>query len=159
MAGVAVLLALVADGISDPIIGQLSDNWRSKRWGRRPPFMLAAIVPYLATLIAIFNPLGELSQGELFAWYLVFAILVRNFLTLFTVPHMALGAELATGHIERTRITTARNITGYIGGLTIQVVAWFLVIPAATLAGNVADGYRNVGFFAAALALIGMTAA
>ena len=158
LAGLAALLALVADGISDPIIGQISDNWRSRRWGRRHPFMLVAIVPYLASLIAIFNPPGDLSQGQLFAWYLAFAILVRSFLTLFTVPHMALGAELSTDYAERTRIATGRNIMGYIGGLSIQVVAWFLVIPAATLAGDVADGYRNVGFVAAGLALLGMTA-
>lgn len=29
MAGLAALLALIADGISDPIIGQVSDNYRN----------------------------------------------------------------------------------------------------------------------------------
>jgi Na+/melibiose symporter-like transporter len=159
LAGLAALLALVADGISDPIIGQISDNWGGKRWGRRHPFMLAAMVPYVLCLLAIFNPPGELSQGALFAWYLLFAVLVRSFLTLFTVPHMALGAELSEDYTERTRIATGRNIMGYIGGLTIQVTAWFLLIPAATTAGNAGDGYRQVGFVAAALALLGMVAA
>ena len=37
MAGLAALLALVADGISDPIIGQISDNFRNSKWGRRHP--------------------------------------------------------------------------------------------------------------------------
>ncbi|MDX1734799.1 MAG: MFS transporter, partial [Halioglobus sp.] len=101
----------------------------------------------------------ELSEGQLFAWYLVFAITVRSLLTLFTVPHMALGAELTADYGERTTVATYRNTLGYIGGLTIQVVAWFLIIPAATSAGNVADGYRNVGYFAAALALFGMVVA
>ncbi|MEP5764251.1 MAG: MFS transporter [Halieaceae bacterium] len=158
LAGLAALLALIADGISDPIIGQISDNWRRGKLGRRHPFMGFAIVPYLAALLAIFNPPPDLSQGALFAWYLCFAILVRNLLTLFTVPHMALGAELSDDYTERTSIATGRTIMGYIGGLTIQVIAWFLVIPLATAAGSTADGYRQVGYVAALLALVGMTA-
>jgi GPH family glycoside/pentoside/hexuronide:cation symporter len=159
LAGFAALLALIADGISDPIIGQLSDNWRIKKWGRRHPFMIAAIVPYAAALIAIFHPPADLSEQGLFAWYLVFAITVRTFLTLFTVPHMALGADLSQQYEERTSIAVFRNFLGYCGGLSIQVVAWFLIIPAATLAGDTAEGYRNVGIFAAALAMCGMLAA
>lgn len=159
LAGLAALLALVADGISDPIVGQVSDNWAGKRWGRRHPFMLVAIVPYVLALLAIFNPPAGLSQGELFAWYLGFAILVRTLLTLFTVPHMALGAELSADYLERTSIATGRNIMGYFGGLSIQVTAWFLVIPIATAAGSAAEGYRQVGYVAAALALFGMIAA
>lgn len=121
--------------------------------------MLAAMVPYIVALLAIFNPPDNLSQGALFAWYLVFAILVRSFLTLFTVPHMALGAELSEDYTERTAIAAGRNVMGYIGGLTLQVTAWFLLIPAAITAGDAAEGYRQVGFVAAGLALIGMVAA
>ena len=164
LAGLGALLALIADGISDPIIGQVSDSWGKdrpggQRWGRRHPFMLLAIVPYIGSLIAIFNPPAELSQGALFAWYLGFAILVRSFLTLFTVPHMALGAELSEDYQVRTEIATYRNIMGYVGGLLIQMTAWFLVIPAATSAGDVAAGYRNVGLVCAALGLLGMLVA
>ncbi len=159
MAGLAALLALVADGISDPIIGQLSDNWSNKKWGRRHPFMLVGMVPYAAALLAMFNPPETLSQTNLFIWYLVFAITVRTFLTLFTVPHMALGADLSEDYEERTSIAIYRNFLGYTGGLTIQVVAWFMIIPAATAAGDTGEGYRNVGTFAAILALLGMATA
>jgi len=156
LAGLAALLALTADGISDPVIGQLSDNWRRGRWGRRHPFMAAALIPFLASLIAIFHPPAELSEGALFAWYLGMAIAVRTSLTLFTVPHMALGAELSEDYRERTTISVFRNTLGYVGGLLIQVSAWFVVIPAATRAGDPGVGYANVGYVAAGLALIGM---
>ncbi len=159
LAGLAAMLALIADGVSDPLIGSVSDNWKGGKWGRRHPFMLFAIVPYAFALLAIFNPPTEFSESQLFAWYLVFAITVRTFLTFFTVPYMALGAELTPDYTERTSVATYRNTLGYVGGLTIQVVAWFLIIPAATTAGSVAEGYRNVGFFAAALAVFGMLVA
>lgn len=156
LAGLAAMLALFADGISDPLIGSLSDNWKSKRWGRRHPFMVVAILPYAAALIAMFNPPEILTQSQLFIWYLVLAITVRTFLTIFTVPYMALGAELTDDYNERTTVATFRNTLGYVGGLLIQVLAWFLIIPAATLAGDVGAGYRNIGVVAAAIAVAGM---
>lgn len=156
LAGLAALIALVADGISDPLIGSISDNWRGGRWGRRHPFLLAAMLPYAGALIGIFNPPDTLSQGQLFVWYVILAIAVRTFLTLFTVPHMALGAELSDDYAERTAIATYRNSLGYVGGLLIQIVAWFMILPAATAAGDVAEGYRNIGVVAALLALFGM---
>ena len=42
--GVAIGLSLLWDGISDPLVGTLSDRLRS-RWGRRFPFMLLSTVP------------------------------------------------------------------------------------------------------------------
>jgi glycoside/pentoside/hexuronide:cation symporter, GPH family len=159
LAGLAALLALIADGISDPIIGHLSDTKRLSKWGRRHPFMIVAVVPFCISLIAIFNPPADLSQTGLFAWYLGMAIVIRTFLTLFTVPHMALGAELSEDYTERTSIAVYRNILGYLSGLSIQVVAWFLLIPIAVSAGNMIEGYRNIGYVGAVVAFIGMVAA
>jgi len=156
LAGLAALLALVADAISDPVLGQVSDNWKAGKWGRRHPFMAAAIIPFPLFLICIFNPPEDLSQYQLFAWYLGNAVVIRTFLTIFTVPHLALGAELSDDYEERTSVATYRTLVGYAGGLSIQIIAWFVLIPAATAAGAVAIGYRNVGFVAAAVALIGM---
>jgi Na+/melibiose symporter-like transporter len=157
MAGLVALLALLADGISDPIIGQMSDNFRNGKWGRRHPFMIISTIPFCLSLVAIFNPPAELSQLHLFVWYLVFAIIVRTFLTLFAVPHMALGAELSSDYTERTSIMTYRTILFYGGNILIQVVAFFILIPTAIERGDLSEGYRQIGLVAAALALTGMT--
>ena len=44
LAGLAILLMLVIDAISDPLIGYYSDNMKS-RWGRRHPYMNFSAVP------------------------------------------------------------------------------------------------------------------
>ena len=44
LVSLGILIALIFDAISDPLIGYLSDNFRS-RWGRRHPFMYAAGIP------------------------------------------------------------------------------------------------------------------
>jgi len=42
--GAGILIALLIDGMVDPIIGHVSDHLHA-RWGRRHPFMYAAALP------------------------------------------------------------------------------------------------------------------
>lgn len=112
--------------------------------------MAAAIVPFPLFLIAIFNPPKSFSQYQLFAWYLVNAVVIRTFLTLFTVPHLALGAELSTDYDERTSVATYRNLMGYVGGLSIQVIAWL-----SRLFVHHFDKKRGVVLLICCMALIG----
>ena len=45
LAGLGPTLALIIDAITDPLVGSWSDRFRSKRFGRRHPFMLIAPLP------------------------------------------------------------------------------------------------------------------
>ena len=103
LAGAAALLALLVDAITDPMVGQLSDRFRS-RWGRRHQFMLAGALPFGLAMVAIFSPPEGLDQSQLFAWMLIGAITVRLMLTLFFVPHLSLGAELVRDYHGRTSL-------------------------------------------------------
>ena len=53
--GTAIMLAMIADAITDPVVGITSDKWRSKH-GRRHPFLFIAPVPLAFSLYCIFNP-------------------------------------------------------------------------------------------------------
>jgi GPH family glycoside/pentoside/hexuronide:cation symporter len=44
LAATAMALAIIADAITDPLIGAISDNFRS-RFGRRHPFLFIAPIP------------------------------------------------------------------------------------------------------------------
>jgi glycoside/pentoside/hexuronide:cation symporter, GPH family len=122
LAGLALGIALVFDAITDPLVGSMSDNWRS-RLGRRHPFMYAAIVPLALSFYFLLAPpaLGEIG---LFAWLLIFAVLARGAMTLYYVPHQALGAELSTDFVERTRIVGYRQFFGTFGGLLAVVIGF-----------------------------------
>ena len=99
--GIAIMLAMVGDAISDPVVGMISDRWHS-RLGRRHPFLLAAPLPLAISLYFIFSPPeifivgqgGEPVQILLFMWLACWTIAARIFLTLYTIPHHALGGEL-----------------------------------------------------------------
>ncbi|MBN8429657.1 MFS transporter [Microbulbifer salipaludis] len=159
IAGLAAMLSIIADAISDPIVGYLSDKSKSRRWGRRHPFMAVSMLPVSLSLFAIFNPPAGLADGGLFAWYICTAILVRTALTFFVVPHMAMAAELSDDYHERTNIVLHRTFWGYAGGISLQILAWFILIPIATREGDLASGYQNVGLAAAILSLVGMAIA
>lgn len=114
LAGQAILIALLFDAVTDPLIGTLSDRMKS-RWGRRHPFLYAAAIPLGVFFSLSFSPPPELSQLELFGWLATTTVLTRASMTLFHVPHLALGAELSTDYEERTRIVTLAYLLTRIG--------------------------------------------
>lgn len=129
LAGLALFIALCIDGITDPVIGSLSDGWRS-RWGRRHPFMYISAIPLALCFFLLFAPPSGLGQGALFAWLSLFAVLVRFFMTLYQVPHLALGAELSDGYEERSSLVGYRTAFGLIGGATLVIVGFSFYFSA-----------------------------
>ncbi len=121
--GVAVGSALLFDAVSDPLVGALSDRVRS-RWGRRHPFLFASAVPLGACFIALFAPPSGLDSSGLFWWLFGWTVAMRQSLTLYHVPHLALGAELSTDYLERSRVMSHNALFGVFGGAGIYFAAW-----------------------------------
>ncbi len=122
LAGLATTISLVFDAVSDPLMGAISDRWRS-RFGRRHPFMLVAAVPLGVTIFCIFSPPAGLEGWALFAWFTGFSVLMRLFVTLFSVPHLALGAELSEDYLQRSTIMSYNAVFGWVGGAGIFLIA------------------------------------
>jgi Na+/melibiose symporter-like transporter len=157
LAGSAALLALMVDAITDPMVGRLSDRFDS-RWGRRHPFMLAGAIPFGIAIVALFSPPDGLTQGALFSWMLGGAITVRLMLTLFFVPHLSLGAELATDYHGRTSLIGYRVFFTYAGVLVTSVVGFAVFFPPTNEFANGMlnkASYPNFGLFCA---IMGTTA-
>jgi Na+/melibiose symporter-like transporter len=112
--GFAILVASIFDGITDPIAGAISDRTRS-RLGRRHPYMLATALPLGIVFYLVWVPPSGISQDALVAW-LVFWLLVQRLLaTFYTVPYLALGAELTRDYQARTELTAVRAYLSSIG--------------------------------------------
>lgn len=129
LAGLAITIALVFDAITDPLVGSFSDRWRSKL-GRRHPFMFAAPVPVMVCLFLIYSPPDTLDSFGLFMWLTVFTVLMRSCMTLFQVPHLALGAELSADFTERSRVMGINSLFGAIGGMGIAIIAYSFFFSA-----------------------------
>jgi len=149
LAGSAALLALLVDAITDPMAGQMSDRF-SSRWGRRHPFMLAGSIPFGIAIVALFSPPAGLSEMQLFSWMLGGAISVRLMLTLFFVPHLSLGAEMASDYHGRTSLIGYRVFFTYAGILLTSVIGFAVFFPPTEAYSNGMPNrasYPNFGLF------------
>ncbi|RZO17119.1 MAG: hypothetical protein EVB00_02490, partial [SAR86 cluster bacterium] len=160
LAGLAVLIATLFDAVSDPLVGSISDNFRSK-YGRRHPFMFAAPLPAMLCIYLVFSPPVEMGQIAIFAWFAIFTILLRLSITLFTIPHLALGAELSDDYIERSNVMSFNNVFAYTGVIIMHVYVWFFVFPnidGFEMGQLSRDAYPSIVFFSCLLIGTAMTA-
>lgn len=125
----ATFLALIIDAFSDPVMGQISDNTRSRRWGRRHGWILISSVPTALALTLLFSPPAGMSDTGLFFWMAAFMIGTRIFITGYTVPYFALAADMSNHYDERTSIVGMRTIFENIFNLVVFVIAFMVFLP------------------------------
>jgi GPH family glycoside/pentoside/hexuronide:cation symporter len=114
LVGLALTLIRVYDAIADPIIGWISDNFRSKH-GRRRPFILVAGcatglgLPFLFAVSPTWADKTFLGASAVF-WYMMGSSLIYvPIVSLFSVPFHSLGAEMSPDYLERTSIMTYKG--------------------------------------------------
>jgi glycoside/pentoside/hexuronide:cation symporter, GPH family len=129
LVGTALLVALIFDAVTDPLIGSISDSLRS-RWGRRHGFMYASAVPMGVSFYFMFAPPAGLSEMGLVSWAFCWAVLSRAAMTLYHVPHMSLGAELSSDYHQRTIIVAYRVFFGFVGAVLLLVASRAVFLPA-----------------------------
>ncbi|MEO1322822.1 MAG: MFS transporter [Pseudomonadota bacterium] len=151
LVGAALLIAMIVDGVTDPVVGYWSDNLRTA-FGRRHPFMYAAIIPVGIAYYFVWNPPAGLDGNALFPYLLAITIAVRVSFTFYDVPSSALVAELTDDYDERTSFLSFRYVFGWIGGLMIAVFALrFLLVPTEQYGSGFfnIDGYQTYGLISA----------
>jgi Na+/melibiose symporter-like transporter len=132
--GLVLTAVRVLDAVIDPTVGRLSDLSRL-RWGRRKPFIAAAIPVAVVGAFGLFFPPRDAGA----AWLFIFNALVTWGWTLLSLPYWAWGAELSDDYRERQRITSFRE-GGTIVGILISAVA-----PVALgMTGAVAEAHLLV---------------
>ncbi len=109
IAGLVIAISLAWDGISDPLVGSWSDRLRS-RYGRRHPFMTYSAIPAAIGFVGLFSPPEAVvnSTTLLAVWLLFWSLWVRTFITTFSIPHLALSAELTRDYHERSQLLGLR---------------------------------------------------
>lgn len=127
LTSLALGISLVIDAISDPLIGAWSDRISTK-FGRRHPFMIAGMLPLGLLFYATFNP-PILDESGYFAWLLVCAILTRLSVSLYHVPHLALGAEIARDYGQRTTLYAINTAFLFLAMYGAQAIALRLFFP------------------------------
>ncbi|MEE4348879.1 MAG: MFS transporter [Pacificimonas sp.] len=137
----ALLIAIVADAFSDPVVGYWSDNLRS-RWGRRHPFMYAVAVPVTVAYYFLWVPPQGWGDEALFVYLLVMTVVVRTLITFYETPAAALAAEITSDYDERATLMSWRAFFGWSGGNVLTVVSFLVIFPAMATA-TIPNGQFN----------------
>lgn len=157
----SVLMAtLVLDALLDPVVGQVSDSWRS-RLGRRLPLMYGAALPLSVFVVALWNPPGGLSQAALAAYLFACLAAVRLFDTFFELPHLAIVPELVADPHNRTRIYTWRYLFEAAGGILVSALAYNVFMrenPDGTGGILAREGYTGFAWFSGVILLAALLA-
>lgn len=128
--GIAISLSLVLDGLTEPVVGSWSDRTKNAKLGRRHPWMYAAPIPIALSFYGIFNPPDGLGPLGLTIWCGVFVSLLRQVMTFFHTPHLALGAELSPNYIERSKVMAYNSFFTWAGGAGMTWVAYSYFFPS-----------------------------
>lgn len=117
--GWALAIPRALDAVIDPIMGNISDNTRS-RWGRRRPYILAGAVTCALVLPLLWMSPFKSDWG-VFWWVTIFGMVYFLAYTVFIIPYQALGFEMTTDYDERTRLLAWPN---YVGMTTSFLLPW-----------------------------------
>ena len=145
------------DAITDPIMGFISDNTRSK-WGRRRPYVFAGGILLGIAYVAMWQLYEENSLTFNFTYFMACSLLFYLGLTIFSVPYVAMGYEMSEDFHERTSIMA---VAQFVGQWAWVIAPWFWVIlydPAWF--PDAATGVRSLSIWVAIpCALMAMTPA
>jgi len=103
LVGIVMMLPRLWDAFTDPAVGHLSDNTRS-RWGRRIPYVFVGAIITGLTYMLLFSVPRGWNDIPMLVYFTVMSLLFFTGITIYSIPQGALGLEMTLDYHERTRI-------------------------------------------------------
>ena len=157
LVGLSLMLLRAWDAISDPVMGNISDNART-RWGRRRPFMFVGAILTAALYPFLWRPPEGWGQTGMFIYLLVIGWLFFSSFTCWSMPYYGLQLELTPNYDERTRLTAWMS---FFGKLTALGGGWVMAIVTSSWFANpetgepdIVNGVRVCSWFLAGIIVI-----
>ena len=124
MWGILFFLPRVFDAVTDPIMGFISDNTRSK-WGRRRHYVFIGAIIMGISFVVMWQLYRESGLNYNFIYFLMWSFMFYLGLTIFSVPYVAMGYEMSDDFHERTSIMA---VAQWIGQWAWVIAPWFWVV-------------------------------
>lgn len=126
LAGSVLLIGKIWDAVNDPFVGMLTDKTKSRRWGRRLPWMFYGAIPFgifffLQWIVPQFSSDRSTNIWALFWYYVVIGLISQVFYTVVNLPYTAMTPELTQDYDERTSLNSFR-FTFSIGGSILSLI-------------------------------------
>lgn len=148
--GTLMALSRLWDAITDPLMGSISDNFKSP-WGRRRPFILTGALLAALFFVSIWWIPTTLGTTAQIVWLTATVLLFYTAYTMYSVPFIALGLELEPSYNGKTRLFATRTVFTV---ATSLIVSW--VFPL-TQTGWFGTPEESVRWLAMLIALVMIT--
>lgn len=150
LAGLLGGLPRIFDAITDPIMGFISDNTKS-RYGRRRPYIFVGAILSGILFIVLWQLDENNSQLYNFWYFLLLSLVYLIGNTIFSTPLIGLGYEMTSDYNERTRLMAFSQTMGQFAWM---IVPWFWVLIAnPNLFDSQAIGVRQLSIAVGALCI------
>ncbi len=126
MLGVIYFVPKLFDAITDPIMGFITDNTKSK-WGRRRQYVFIGAIMTGLSFAFMWQMYSTDSITYNFTYFLLWSLAFYLGITIFSVPYVAMGYEMSDDFHERTDIMATAQL---IGQLAWVFAPWLWVIMA-----------------------------
>jgi GPH family glycoside/pentoside/hexuronide:cation symporter len=152
--GLVLMLWRVWDAAADQVMGNISDNTRT-RWGRRRPFIVAGAILTGITMPLIWWMPRGLQDWQMFAWLLIGGIIFYSCFSLWAMPYYSLQLEMSPDYNERTNITAYRAYAQQFIGLAAGWILALATLPIfSRLPGGKPDLANGMRFISIGLGLL-----
>lgn len=152
--GLAMAISTVWDAVTDPIVGALSDNCRS-RLGQRHGFMLVGCLVVAALNLGIWHINPTWSTTVKFLVLLLALLAIETFNTVYSTPYSALGFDLCQTYHARTQIQGYKTVFQS-ASLMVPSILMGIVLPPQQYVtiNSTTDGYQIIAVITSCLCVI-----
>lgn len=138
--GIVLMLWRIYDAVADQVMGNISDNART-RWGRRRPFIVAGAVLTGLTMPLIWWMPAGLAEWQMFAWLLMGGLVFYTCFSIWAMPYYSLQLEMSPDYNERTNITAYR---AYAQQLLQVAASWVLALVSLPVFSRLPDAQPDL---------------
>jgi len=138
--GAILMFYRLWDSVTDVVMGNVSDNART-RWGRRRPFIIIGAVLAGFILPILWQASPEWSPSRLIAYVVIVGMCLYTASTIWGMPYYSLGMELTPDYNERTRLTAVRAMFEKVAGI---FAGWMLALVSLPMFGDPITGEPNL---------------
>ncbi len=152
LVGITIAITSLWDGISDPIIGFLSDKTKSKLFGRRLGHMLFASIALAINNILLWCCPFSNNNALVMIWIIVFLLLQETFNTFFATPYSALCIDIAPDYNDQTKAQSMKTVFSILG-MILPSVLMYVLMPAGSNQFS-QKGYISIAVVNSAIVLV-----
>ena len=145
--GIIQFAPRIFDAVTDPLMGFISDNTKSK-WGRRRQYVFIGGILMGIAYVAMWQLYEDDGIMYNFIYFFSWSLVFYLGLTIFSVPYVAMGYEISDDFHERTQIMA---IAQFIGQWAWVIAPWFWVIlyDPAWFPDGAGQGVRDLSVWVA----------